>query len=192
MAHFKLFEQFINEAAGATSLWTDENQMINDCKHFLMSNIHFNYSDVIHPEPGWGAFADDFKVRGLVNLRVILKDGLYFKFNHYIDPESSDYKKRRSEFVKDKNGGRAISFMFFSGTNSTNRGIVLLNAVGNYYNVGSYEDPSRFSGLMKKIWPGMQSSDNDEQFINFMSDLNIDIIPSRVVDSQWPKQWQKK
>lgn len=77
MKHIKLYEQFLNEAASATSMWQDGDQMLDDCKSFLMSNLPFKYSDVIHPEPGYGSYPNEFQNMGLLNMQVTLKSGLF-------------------------------------------------------------------------------------------------------------------
>lgn len=191
MKYIKLYENFLNEAASATSLWQDEAQMLQDCKSFLMSNIPFKYSDIVHPEHGYGAMSDDFTSRGTVNLQVIPKDALYYQFSRYIKPSGlldMEYRRRRSEYIK--MGGGSIDFRFFSGSSAINRGVITMTAGGEYYKVGNYEDPNGFSNMMKKIWPGMKDSNNDEQFEQYMSDLNMPIIAARVIDSAWPKEWR--
>ena len=62
MKYFKLFEGFINEASEATSMWQDESTMIDDCKKFLMSNLPFKYSDIIHACKG------KFEIIGTANI----------------------------------------------------------------------------------------------------------------------------
>lgn len=192
MKYFKLFESFINESAEATSMWQDESTMIDDCKKFLMSNLPFKYSDVIHPKHGYGSLSDDFDKRGLVSLKVIPDHDLYYEFSRYIKSEGFfdlDYKARRREYIK--MGGGQLRFIFFSGSNAINRGIIIFLAGGINYNVGNYSDPSGFSGIMKKILPGIKSSDNEEQFEQFMSDLNIPTFSDRTVQN-WYKEWNKK
>ena len=191
MKYFKLFENFLSEAASATSMWQDEDTMISDCKSFLMSNLPFKYSDVIHPEDGYGSLSDDFTNRGTVNLQVVLKDGLFFEWNHNIKSKGIldfEYRSTRSDYAKKY--GREVKFMFFSGSNAISRGVIVMVSGGEYYKVGNYEDPNGFSNMMKKIWSGMKSSDNDEQFAQFMKDLNMPIIAGRVIDSAWPKEWR--
>ena len=189
MKHIKLYEQFLNEAASATSMWQDGDQMLEDCKSFLMSNLPFKYSDVIHPEPGYGSYPNEFKNMGLINLQVILKDGLFFEFN-FKSKGILDFEYRSVKSEYEKTYGRQIKFMFFSGTNAINRGFIVLVAGGEYYKVGNYEDPNGFSSIMKKIFTGMKSSDNAEQFTQFMEDLNMPIVAARVIDSAWVKEWR--
>jgi hypothetical protein len=191
MKHIKLYEQFLNEAASATSMWQDGDQMLDDCKSFLMSNLPFKYSDVIHPEPGYGSYPNEFQNMGLLNLQVILKDGLFFNFGRHMKSKGIldfEYRSVRSDYVK--NYGREVKFIFFSGTNAINRGFIAMSAGGEYYKIGSYEDPNGFKNMMKKIWSGMQSSDNDEQFEQFMKDLNMPIVAAKVIDSAWVKEWR--
>ena len=191
MKHIKLYEHFLAESASATSMWQDEAQMISDCKSFLMSNLPFKYSDVIHPEPGYGSYPDEFQNMGMLNLQVILKDGLFFNFSSHMKSNGLldfEYRKTRSDYAKTY--GRQVKFMFFSGTNAINRGFIAMSAGGEYYKIGNYEDPNGFSNMMKKIWSGMKNSDNDEQFAQYMKDLNMPIVAARVIDSAWPKEWR--
>jgi hypothetical protein len=189
MKHIKLYEQFLNEAASATSMWQDGDQMLDDCKSFLMSNLPFKYSDVIHPEPGYGSYPNEFQNMGLLNLQVILKAGLFFEFG-LKSKGILDFEYRSAKSDYEKSYGRQIKFIFFSGTNAINRGFIALSAGGEYYKVGNYEDANGFKNIMKKIFAGMESSDNAEQFAQFMEDLNMPIVAARVIDSAWTKEWR--
>jgi hypothetical protein len=189
MKHIKLYEQFLNEAASATSMWQDGDQMLDDCKSFLMSNLPFKYSDVIHPEPGYGSYPNEFQNMGLLNLQVILKAGLFFEFG-LKSKGILDFEYRSAKSDYEKSYGRQIKFIFFSGTNAINRGFIALSAGGEYYKIGNYEDANGFKNIMKKVFSGMESSDNAEQFAQFMEDLNMPIVAARVIDSAWTKEWR--
>lgn len=64
-----------------------------------------------------------------------------------------------------------------------------MSAGGEYYKVGNYEDANGFKSMMKNL-AGMESSDNSEQFMQFMEDLNMPIVAARVIDSAWVKEWR--